>query len=305
MTADIDAQVLVSLTTLAAKNALTFFHTCLQDAFPEARVISMTELEQMRGATERIAMLIAPVKGMARVRVKVQEYAKECGGDTRNWPFAQLLGDLLRATVVCADMDAFAEAWQRVVATFDVRGDHGRLKNNLFTSAKRPPDLLVNVSVEPPGYLPVMGEVQIHLLEILQLKESGFHRMYEIGRAPDLAALLEEAKKESAPTHDPEPNVEAAAVLPADEGNFEMQDLHGSANRTTFDSVNPMREEGDSPSSTAPRVTTYTSKRPAPSAAPAPAATPWQQIRDPASGSLYYHNEATGESSWEPPPGFV
>merc|ERR1711977_80273 len=30
----------------------------------------------------------------------------------------------------------------------------------------------------------------------------------------------------------------------------------------------------------------------------------WEQITDPASGRLYYHNMTTGETRWEAPPGF-
>ena len=44
-------------------------------------------------------------------------------------------------------------------------------QNNLFTAAPRPPDLLVNVMIRPPGHCPVIGEVQVHLLDILHLKE--------------------------------------------------------------------------------------------------------------------------------------
>ena len=91
--------------------------------------------------------------------------------------------------MACSDYDAFAAAWARIKDTFNVREGHGRLKNNLFDPS-RPPDLLVNVIVEPPGYFSVVGEVQasggaiqsqlcltsrhflqIHMQEILLLKE--------------------------------------------------------------------------------------------------------------------------------------
>ena len=64
------------------------------------------------------------------------------------------------ASVVCLDYNAFAEAWSRIHEGFHVREGHGRLKNNLFAEM-RPPDLLVNVVVEPPGYFPITGEVQV------------------------------------------------------------------------------------------------------------------------------------------------
>ena len=63
------------------------------------------------------------------------------------------------ASVVCLDYNAFAEAWSRIREGFHVREGHGRLKNNLFAEM-RPPDLLVNVVVEPPQYFPIIAEVQ-------------------------------------------------------------------------------------------------------------------------------------------------
>jgi len=43
---------------------------------------------------------------------------------------------------------------------------------------------------------------------------------------------------------------------------------------------------------------------PKPAAPAAPAKSDWVKQIDPSSGSPYYYNEATDESSWDPPPGF-
>ena len=78
-------------------------------------------------------------------------------------------------------------------------------------------DLLVNVVVEAPKCLPIIGEIQIHLRSILLLKEvrmrsdshtfeapikytlaraqSSQHKLYEVMRAKDAATLLFEANK--------------------------------------------------------------------------------------------------------------
>ena len=61
----------------------------------------------------------------------------------------------------------------------------------MFVEAERPPDVLVNVLVEPPGMLAIVGEVQLHMRDILLLKESAFHRLYEIVRASSIGALFE------------------------------------------------------------------------------------------------------------------
>ena len=58
----------------------------------------------------------------------------------------------------------------------------------------RPQDLLVNCVVEPPGYLPVTAEVQIHLLDTIVLKEGSVHKFYEVTRASSAAVFLAEAK---------------------------------------------------------------------------------------------------------------
>ena len=89
----------------------------------------------------------------------------------------------------------FAEAWSVLSAGFDVKDGHGRVKTNLWTSAERPPDVLVNVVVEPPDSMPTVGEVQLHLREILVLKESSLHRLYELVRASSIDALLAESAR--------------------------------------------------------------------------------------------------------------
>ena len=67
---------------------------------------------------------------------------------------------------------------------------------------RAPQDLLVNCVVEPPGYLPVTGEVQIHLLDTIILKERTAHKFYEITRASSAAVFLAEAKgKEHSSSH--------------------------------------------------------------------------------------------------------
>ena len=118
------------------------------------------------------------------------------------WPFIQLIGDLLRASVILGGFGAFADAWSTLSDGFGVKDGHGRLKNNLWTEAERPPDVLVNVVVEPPGMPPIVGEVQLHLREILVLKESSLHRMYEVVRASSMDALLAEAARARAAPQD-------------------------------------------------------------------------------------------------------
>ena len=54
---------------------------------------------------------------------------------------------------------------------FAVCDGHGRLKNNWFTAEARPPDMLVNVVVDSEELPPLVGEIQVHLIEIILGKE--------------------------------------------------------------------------------------------------------------------------------------
>ena len=175
--------------------------------------------------SDGIALLIAPVKGQARICAKVEEYAEEYGYDVTKWPFVQCVGDLLRASVVCENFDLVAEAWGRIESAFDVREGHGRIKSNWLTTELRPPDMLINVMVEKPGMPPLAGEIQIHLREIILAKEAT-HRLYEISRAASIEKLLEEASK-SVDAH------AAASANHAGDGETDPSCLERVAQRVT------------------------------------------------------------------------
>ena len=67
----------------------------------------------------------------AGVREKIKEAAEMYGHDPKRWPYVQLIGDLLRATVVIKNFDLYANAWTSLSEGFDVRDGNGRIKNNL------------------------------------------------------------------------------------------------------------------------------------------------------------------------------
>ena len=54
--------------------------------------------------------------------------------------------------------------------------------------------MLVNVVVNvPDGSMPpILAEVQLHLKEVVLLKESVLHRLYEVTRAPSIDSLIAE-----------------------------------------------------------------------------------------------------------------
>ena len=185
-----DLELMVSAMCCVAETALEHFREKLVALFPKARII--VDVNDMR-EDETACVMIAQVKNAERVREKIKE-ATSTGG-MNMWPFIQLIGDLLRASVIVGGFDAFADAWSTLSDGFDVKDGHGRLKNNLWTEAERPPDMLLNVVVESPGMPSIVGEVQLHLREILVLKESSLHRLYEIVRASSIDALLAESER--------------------------------------------------------------------------------------------------------------
>ena len=208
-----DVELMVSAMCCVAETALGHFREKLISLFPKARLIA--DVNDMRD-DETACVVIASVKNAERVREKIKEATSEHSGNPNMWPFIQLIGDLLRASVILGDFDAFADAWSTLSDGFDLQDGHGRLKNNLWTDAERPPDMLVNVVVEPPGDIPpIVGEVQLHLREILALKESSLHRLYEIIRASSIDALLAESTKARRTSFVRSPRAVARAELAA------------------------------------------------------------------------------------------
>ena len=204
-----DLELMVSAMCCVAEAALEHFREKLVALFPKARLI--VNLTDMRG-DEGACVMIAAVKNPERVREKVKDAFGERRGDVAGWPFAQLVGDLLRASVICGSVDALADAWSTLAGGFDVRDGRGRLKNNLWSEAERPPDLLANLVVEPPrGAPPVVGEVQLQLREIVVMKETRLHRLYEIARASSVGALLAESEAAARGKGDAPPTIAAGS----------------------------------------------------------------------------------------------
>ena len=66
---------------------------------------------------------------------------------------------------------------------------------------------------------PIVGEVQLHLREILVLKESSLHRMYEVVRASSMDALLAEAARARDPPQNALLRIAESARAPGPQRN--------------------------------------------------------------------------------------
>ena len=148
------------------QNLHASFRDRLQRLFPSAQVIH--HLNDMK-KDARVAILLPPIKSIERMLVKVHEYRLD---KTSKWPHSLSVGDVLRATIVCADGDTLLEAWTLISSPtgFDVRPGNGRLKNLMATTLPRPPCMLINVIIDSDdGHRPVLAEVQIELRSIIEL----------------------------------------------------------------------------------------------------------------------------------------
>ena len=98
---------------------------------------------------------------------------------------------------------------------FDIREGHGRLKNNyatagmpnddpkVFAKNQKPPDMLMNAVLDVEGCMSMPAEIQVHHEEILELKESKVHLLYEIARAKSISILRGSVVPPSAPKPPP------------------------------------------------------------------------------------------------------
>merc|ERR1712072_837985 len=84
------------------------------------------------------------------------------------WPHVQQLGDCLRCTIECPDVQSMLRSWKRLRSVFRLREGRGRMNNRLLSSFTI--DMNINVSFSD-GPVEMLGEVQIHLAQTHALKQ--------------------------------------------------------------------------------------------------------------------------------------
>ena len=175
----IDDDVLIPLARTVAEQSHELYVQMLRRALPGAWFAPFPLPHEWPDGVRR-AVLVAPVKGAARIKVKVSEYR-----DQEHARFGVTkMGDILRATVVCRDGSGLRSTWEGLQREFDVREGNGRLKNNL-TKSSRPPDMLMNAIFHTGKGMSMPVEIQIHHKDILQLKEEEHHLFYEVSAGAD------------------------------------------------------------------------------------------------------------------------
>eukprot|EP00957_Ditylum_brightwellii_P130697 9970596-Ditylum_brightwellii.AAC.1 len=138
---------------------------------------------------------VAKVKGAPCMKAKTKDCSRK-----KSWPESEYLGNCLHAMIVCyggkQSGETIYQTWLQLEMAFDIKKDNGCLKNNFGTAGilkgdkhQKPPDMLINVILNVEGCIPMPAEIQVHHEEILELKESKMHLLYDIYWAESIKSL--------------------------------------------------------------------------------------------------------------------
>ena len=130
-----------------------------------------------------VELKVGPTKRANRVAVKIAEYRKE----KNQWPYAQFVTDVMRASFICEAAEDFVRAYQGIEAS-----DHFqvvRMKNKIG-KCQGPFNLHVNVLFSPQECEdPILCEIQFYPKAVYQLQHRQ-HLAYELRRASSVKDLI-------------------------------------------------------------------------------------------------------------------
>ena len=132
------------------------------------------------GASE---LKVGPTKRANRVTVKIVEYRKQ----KNEWPNAQFVTDVMRASYICETAEEFVQAYEGIEASdqFEIV----RLKNKIG-KCQGPFNLHVNVLFHPAECKdPILTEIQFYPKAVFDLQHRQ-HLAYELKRASSVEELL-------------------------------------------------------------------------------------------------------------------
>ena len=130
-----------------------------------------------------VELKVGPTKRANRVAVKISEYRKE----KNQWPYAQFVTDVMRASFICETAEDFVRAYQGIEVS-----DHFkvvRMKNKIG-KCQGPFNLHVNVLFSPQECEdPILCEIQFYPKAVYQLQHRQ-HLAYELRRASSVKDLI-------------------------------------------------------------------------------------------------------------------
>ena len=130
-----------------------------------------------------VELKVGPTKRTNRVAVKLAEYRKE----KNQWPYAQFVTDVMRASFICETAEDFVQAYEGIEASehFQVV----RMKNKIG-KCQGPFNLHVNVLFKPKECEdPILCEIQYYPKAVYQLQHRQ-HLAYELRRATSIKDLI-------------------------------------------------------------------------------------------------------------------
>lgn len=179
----IDEQVFVPLWSSVAETLDQKFRARLLRCLQGVTVRTLEEKIDGDAPNQRW-LLFGPVKKPPRIYDKVKEAQKD---KNCHWPTIATVGDILRATIECSTGKMVWRTWLDLDKEFRISEGQGRCKNGFHEAQdKKPPDMLLNIVISEPGFMPMLAEIQIHYTKILAHKEY-LHLMFEVERVDDPA----------------------------------------------------------------------------------------------------------------------
>ena len=182
----LDEEILPAVMCAISRKVRPLFQEALLSAVPgavlhdghsrghdEARIMDPSGVE----------LKIGPTKRANRVAVKIAEYRKE----KDEWPYAQYVTDVMRASFICETAKDFVLAYKNIEASdhFEVV----RMKNKIG-KCQGPFNLHINVLFRPEECEdPILCEVQFYPKTVYELQHRQ-HLAYELRRATSVEDLL-------------------------------------------------------------------------------------------------------------------
>ena len=182
----LDSEVLPSVMVAIAEKIRPLFEKEILNAIPGAVPHVKNGVGKPDDATTiPVELKVGPTKRANRIAVKISEYRTEKGPG--QWPYAQFVTDVMRASLICETAEEFVRAYEGIEASehFQVV----RMKNKIG-KCQGPFNLHVNVLFSPQECEdPILCEIQFYPKDVYQLQHRQ-HLAYELRRASSVKDLI-------------------------------------------------------------------------------------------------------------------
>ena len=176
----LDEEIIPTVLCAISSKVRPFFQAALLDAVPGA---TLYDGGSGSHSVSTVELKVGPTKRANRISVKIAEYRLE----KDEWPYAQFVTDVMRASFICETAEDFVRAYGGIEAS-----DHFqvvRMKNKIG-KCQGPFNLHINVLFEPVECEdPILCEIQFYPKAVYQLQHCQ-HLAYELRRATSVTDLI-------------------------------------------------------------------------------------------------------------------